>query len=435
MDIEDLIYYLKSEKNKSVARIEEKYKNYTSTNCKRIKLAISDKIKGYFHDINFSKVEKYLDDNFFTPIMSHQKNYVGEIDSLIHTMVSSISRDLEESREESRINNTIDETIIEINRTNLFKHFNEYMNECISCLGSYILYSYQSPLYSRSQIENLYYTLEDDLRKYMTSEINKLTNSMNTETEKELYSLSSNYKNQIHEFRNQNKSNALESEYKTVIEMAGLSLVKENDKMYIVDQNNNYHELEENRRTTDNQYNILSNNIGEYSIADFSRNISIISDSLTTRIINKETNERIKIEYGFDGYEFMINEKKIEDKQGRKDFINMLYQNYPGVYRHLCSDPFLGKECIDTIAEINKPNVSANAAMFISDFKKNTESMLNELDQNEQAFITEEEKSLDDEIFELEQNPLVQRYLELKRIQEEQQKKEQDSQVLKAVLL
>ncbi len=434
MNLEDVKYYFQTEKDKRVSKIEENYKNYTSSICNKIKMTVYDKIKDYFRDIDLKRIESYLDDNFINPIMNNSQKYIGEIDGALYNLIYSISRDLEESIEESRINASIDQSVSEITMANSLNNLNTNISECLASLRSYVCYSYQTPFFSHSQIENLYFDLEHDLRNYLTSEVNKLAEFMNTETKKELNSLSTNYKNQIHEFRSQEKNSSLESEYAPIIEMAGLRVVKENDTMYIVDQDNNYHEFDGDRRTIDNQFTMLSNNIGEYSIADFTRNISIISDNLTTRIINKETNERIKIEYGFDGYEFTINEKKIEDKQGRKDFINMLYQNYPGVYNHLCEDPFLGKECRDAINEINEI-VSANAAMFIDDFKKDTESMLNELDQveqsqNEQAFFSDEEKSLDDQIFELEQNPIVQRYLELKKLQEEK-----NNDVLSAILL
>lgn len=418
MNMEELNYYLNSERNKAIAKIEENYSEIIKKSTSRFNQNLLPIIQKYFKDVRVSKMEEFCENELVYQITNQSKS-MNELETLLNDLVTSTSREVENGSEESKINANIDHIISVINKTTSFTWINEYINDYLRKLRSFFFFSYESPLVSTSQVEKLYNDLQEELRKHLINEANKIDSSMKETIKNELNSLSSNYKNQIHEFRNQANTdkNVNMKEFQTIIAMAGLSLVNQGHQDYIVDPTtNNLHELDENGRTKDNRFTILSNKIGEYSIGDSEKNISIISDSLTTRIINKETNERIKIEYGFDGYEFTINERKIEDQDMREEFIIMLYEKYPGVYKHLCEDPFLGEECISVISKNNesKTNITASA-----------ESLLNELDREEtvntntQAFISDTDKSIDDEIFELEQNPIVQRYLELKKQQEE----------------
>lgn len=111
MNLEDVKYYFQTEKDKRVSKIEENYKNYTSSICNKIKMTVYDKIKDYFRDIDLKRIESYLDDNFINPIMNNSQKYIGEIDGALYNLIYSISRDLEESIEESRINASIDQSV------------------------------------------------------------------------------------------------------------------------------------------------------------------------------------------------------------------------------------------------------------------------------------------------------------------------------------
>ncbi len=425
MDMEELNYYFKSEKNRAMAQIEESYNEIIKKSTSKFNQGLISKILQYFKDIRVNKIQDLCENELVNPILNNEQKWMNGIDTHLNDLVYSTARDIEASAEESKLSANIDRTISVINATTSFTWINEYINDYLSKLRSFFFFSYESPLFSTSQVEKNYMDLQEELKRYLINEVNKVDSSMKETIKKELDSLRSNYKNQIHEFRNQvniNKNTNMK-EFQTIIAMAGLSLINQGHQDYIVDPTtNNLHELDENGRTKDKRFTVLSNKIGEYSIGDSEKNISIISDSLTTRIIDKETNERIKIEYGFDGYEFTINDRKIEDSEMRKEFIIMLFEKYPGVYKHLCDDPFLGEECISVIS---KNNESKNTDMSLNNVNASPESLLDELDNeepvntNEQAFIGDTEKSIDDEIFELEQNPIVQRYLELKKQQEE----------------
>lgn len=423
MDIEELNYYFKSEKNKTIVKIEENHNGYVKTATSKFNQNLLSIIQQYFKDVRNSKIQQLCEDELINPVIKSHQSFIKDIDSVLSSLIHSATINIEEGQEENKINAGIDQTISDINKKSSSISINGYINDYLSKLRSFFYYSYESPFVSRSQVERIYTDLQAELAKYLTNETNKIEDNLKETIKKELSSLSSKYKNQIHEFRNQTKSNSNMSEYQSIIEMAGLYLVTRGNQNYIVEPSTNeYHELETNGQTTDNRFAILSNQIGEYSIEDSTKNISIISDSLITRITNNETNERIKIEYGFDGYEFSLNERKIEDPEKRKEFIIMIHERFPGVYKHLCADPFLGQECANVIAE--KEQTSKNAAMFIDEVQENTANLLNELDEeekadnNEQAFISDPEKSIDEELFELEQNPAVKRYIELKNQQE-----------------
>lgn len=432
MDFEDLRHFFTNEKNKRVVRVEENYVSYIKRVTPSIKANLVEKIKKYFKDVRTVKMDEIFDNEISFSLMNSSMRCVSELETILNGLISSTTRELEDESEESKINANIDQTVSVINKTTSFRWISEYINNYLSKLQSYFYYTYQSPLVSMSQVETLFTDLKGELNSYLIQEANKIDSTMKSTIETEINSLSSEYKNQIHEFRSKaNKvDNNYRSKYQGIVELAGLRIVNQGDQDYLVEPTTNeFHELNENGRTTDNRYAILSNKIGEYTIGDMEQNITIISDNLTTRIINKNTNDRIKIESGFDGYEFTINDKKITTPEEKQEFVVMLSNDYPGVYNFICSEPFWGKEYSQMVEEYKNKIHSKNAEAFIDGPNETTQSLLAELDEQEAisnnaaAFKTDdnepEELNIDDEIFELEQNPIVQRYLELKKLKEQ----------------
>lgn len=443
MDLEDLHYFFKSEKNKRVTRIEENYVSYLKRVTPNIKANLNEKIKNYFRDVRTVQMDELFDNEMSFPLMNSSMRSVNELETILNDLVSSTTRKLEEEAEESNINANIDQTISVINKTTSFRWISGYISNYLLKLQSYFYYRYQSSLVSLNQVERLFTDLKGELNSYLINEANKIEETMKAKINEELDSLSSLYKDKIHEYRRQSNSvnSNYQSQYQDIVSLAGLKIISQGGQEYLVDSSNEYHELKENGRTADNRYAILSNRIGEYTIGDMQQNMTIISDNLTTRIINKNTNDRIKIEYGFDGYEFTINDKKIETSEEKQEFVVMLSKQYPGVYNFICRETFYGKEYIQMVEQYKENIHSKNAQAFIDEKTTAPESLLEELDEetktreNEESLVSDlesDELSIDDEIFKLEQDPNVQRYLELMRLKEQQ---EENSNALEAILL
>lgn len=442
MDIEELRHLFLSEKKRIVINIEKEYLGYIKKLDLHLRDNLRNKIIDYFQDAEVSKLDKFYDNEFSFLLFNNENKSIKDLSDILDDLIYSTIRELDNSSEESKINSDIDYKLEVINRTVSFKWINEYINGYLAKIKSYFYYQYKSSLLSERQIEDGFTDLKEELRKYLIDEINKVDSAMKKSIKDELSSLSIIYKTKIHEFLTQsNKVSFNVSAFQSIIEMAGLKLVSEGIYNYIVNPTTNEkHMLEENGHTVDEKYIVLANGIGEFSIGDNIKNVNIISDNLTTKIIKKDTNDRIKIEYSFSGYEFTVNDRLLEDPEDRKNFLIMLYHEFPSICQHICSEPFFGPECKKIIDDFIEGKTSNNEKTSIDE---NTQSLLNELEQGQESFdqvlypvidqeesiITDSDISLDDEIFKLEQDPIVQKYIELKKLQAER-KESQGSMLL-----